>query len=146
MATRATKGNAYDLAKSLCADLKAGANNLNTSSAAGPISANVLREFFIFLLSCKTQLNTIIAIPGINDYVKLQEGDPNYQFVTESTTTITEVSDTIDWIIANMPVGGAGNYVLVEQWSSSGIVTRNFSSAQTAGLRTQLTALIATID
>lgn len=145
MAFRATKANGYDEAKSYAADLKRLALDTKAASAAGPISANVIRQLLDSLLRTKTKLAEVSAISGIAAYAQAQEGDANYNVATEFTAMTNQIDATISWIIGAIPTG-TGGFALLETWSSSGVTVRTFSTAQTAGLRTAIDALVATID
>jgi hypothetical protein len=145
MSFRATKPNGYDEAKSIAAELKRLCQDTKAATAAGPVSANVIRQLYDRLLSAKARFAIIAAIPGIGAYAQQQEGDPLYDVAAKFTAMTTEINDTINWIIGAIPTG-TGGLVLLETWTTSGVSVRTFTTAQTAGLRTELDALIATID
>lgn len=145
MSFRATKANAYDEAKSTAASVKRLCTDTKAAALAGPISANVIRQLLDKLISAKAKFAEITAIPGIAAYAEAQEGDSAYDVSAEFTAMTSEVDGILNWVIANIPTG-TGGFVLTETWSTSGVSVRTFSTAQTAGLRTELDALIATID
>lgn len=144
MSFRATKPNAYDLAKSYAAELKRLCQDTKAATLAGPISANVIRQLFDKLLSVDDAFDTVAAIPGLAAYAKAQEGDVNYDVAAAFTAMTDAIDNVISWIITTIPT--SGGFVLLEEWTVDGVDVRTFSTAQTANLRTQLDALIATID
>ena len=144
MAFRATKPTAYTTAKSTAAQAKQLAQQSRDAMAAGTVSGNVIRQLLDRLLIAKTTFQSVAAVPGIAAYAQAQEGDGAYDVAAEFTAMTDAIDDVGAWILANVPT--SGGYVQMEQWSASGVSVRQFTTAQTAGLRTQLDALIATID
>jgi hypothetical protein len=66
--------------------------------------------------------------------------------VAEFTAMESAVEDCRDWIVANLPTDADG-YLVIRTLNADGTLTdRMFAPAQTAGLRTEIDAVLATID
>lgn len=141
---RATKPNAYLIARTTAAELKTLCQQTRDAAAAGPISGSVVRQLLDRLIAGKATFASVAAVPGIATYAEAQEGDPTYDVAAEFNAMTAAIDDAITWILAAVPV--SGGFVLMEQWTAGGVSVRTFSTAQTAGLRAELDALIATID
>lgn len=143
MAFRASnqiQADGYSEAKRLANSLKTYCQQVSDASAAGPISGNVAIQLHERLISDRARFIAIRDIPGIAAYVSAQEDDVTYNVATEFNAMVAAVEATRDWLIANVATTGWVTF------STSGVATKTFSSAATAGLRTQLAALMATIS
>jgi len=121
---------------------------LRDDSAAGDVNASRIISMWTRLNDAIAILTALAAIPGIGAWAKDEMNDPDLDVATEFNAMMTAMGDVRDWIATNFPVGtgpGAG-YLLEKQFSGTQIVSRTFTPAQTAGLRTELDALIATIS
>lgn len=144
MAFRATKSSEYDRARNVARDLKRLSETRKAESAAGDISASVLRELVNRLVAADAAFAEVASVPGIADYAQAQEGDAAYDVAAEFNAMRAAVQATRDWILNAVPQ--SGGFVLVEAWDASGVSQRTFTPTQTAGLRTQLDSLMAAID
>lgn len=125
--------------KQLCA-------GASTASLSGPIPSSYLLNVLANLVSARQRLNAIAALPGIATYARDQINEPGTDIVAEFQTMTAAIGTTIDWITANFPKDGSG-YLLATQFDAQGrTVDRMFSTAALGALRTQLAALVATID
>lgn len=125
--------------------IKAAAQSVITRSNTGTMKANAVIELSKFFADSLDKLNIAKATLGIADYARAQHSDQSLDIVVEYNAVVNEVQLTIDWIFANFPT--AGGYVQRETLGADGRITqRVLSAAQTSGLRTQLTALLATIE
>jgi len=97
------------------------------------------------LINAKAQLTAAAGTAGIVDYAKAQTGNASLNIVTEWQAMMDAIDAVGAQILSDVPTG-AGGFRLVESWTASGISVRQFTTAQTASLRTALSALIATID
>lgn len=125
--------------------LKTYAQSLKDTSAAGPISANSIVDFYLALVAAKTVFTATAAVPGIAQYAKDQFGNQSLDVAAEFTAMSNAVNSCGTWINNNLPKDGSG-YLLKDKLTVSGVDVRTFSAATTAGLRTQLDSLIATIN
>lgn len=138
-ASNQVKSDGYAEAKRLALSLKAYCLDVKTASAAGPISGNVAIALHERLIADRTRLLAIGGITGIAAYAQDQENDNAYDVAAEFTAMTAAIASVRDWIIANVTTTGWVTF------STSGVATKTFSSASTAGLRTQIDTLIATI-
>ena len=86
-----------------------------------------------------SQMDTIAATPGIQQYVRDQEQDQTYDIAGEYTTMRASLIAIRDWIFNNLPTftQAGTKYLIVSTLTNDGnIVEREFTPAQTAGLRT----------
>lgn len=95
----------------------------------------------------KAQAGAISTTQGLVDYANAQHPDvPTYDVVTEYNAVMSEIDNALAWIAANIPADGSG-YELVYQRNPDGSkVYREFTPAQTTGLRTTLSAIEALIE
>lgn len=95
----------------------------------------------------------VAATPGIGAYATEQYGD-GYAIGPDFGAFTTALQGVVGWLIANIPrepvdaLDPEGpRYLLLQTLDADGARTdRTFSTAQTAGLRTVLDALIATVE
>jgi hypothetical protein len=118
--------------------------SLRGDSAAGDVNASRVLSMWTRLNDAIARLTAIAAIPGIGAWAKEEMNDPALDVATEFNAMMGTMADARDWIAANFPKDASG-YLLEKQFSGTEIVSRTFTPAQTAGLRTELDALIATI-
>lgn len=111
------------------------------SVAADRITEEVLRH----LVVARETFASAAAVPGIAAYVAGQRGVTEQAVVTAFNDMAGAVNAAIAWIAGNLPKD-AGGYLLIRQIGADGALTyRQFTPAQTAGLRTALEAVEATI-
>lgn len=125
------------------AQLKTYCQQVSTATAAGAVSANLLVEVFWRLVQVKERFDLAAAVSGMAAYAQAQLGNGSLDIAAEFTAMVAAVVATREWMITHFPSNGG--YILKDQLTAAGVVVRQFSPAETAGLRTQLTALIATI-
>ncbi len=103
------------------------------------------------LVNSATQLGVMRAAfvetrdaPGVATYASANLGIADV--VAELNAVIAAIDSTIAWIVANAPTNGGG-FLAIETLNADGTTTKRMAAtAQTAGLRTELDALILTID
>lgn len=144
--TRKSLARAYLSAINQAAGVKTQAQELKNDSVAGSISAKRVVDFATYLADAEDLFDQVSAVPGIGQYARDQINDQTLDVATEFEDMINEIVATRDWITTNFPQDGSG-YLLMLQFDLNGRYTiRMLSTAATAGLRTQLDLLIATID
>jgi hypothetical protein len=143
MAFRAERPTVYANVRSRATQLKRLASDASTQMAAGNVSGNLVRQILDGCITAKSEFAAAAQVQGLADYAQAQEGDPNYNVAAEFNAMTGAIDNVLAWIIANVPTNGG--YVLMEQWSVSGVTTRSFTPAQTAGLRMVLDAFAATV-
>lgn len=130
-------------AQSTAAALKTYVAGVRAACAAGSVSANLLVELHLRLIADKASLQANAAVSGIAAYAQAQYSDPAYDVAAEFTSMVNAITGVINWIVANFPA--SGGYIQKDQISAAGITVRSFTSAQTAGLVTQLDSLTSAI-
>lgn len=115
-------------------------------SAAGTVKADkITEEVLRHLVVARDTFNAAAAVPGIAAYVAEARGVTTGQVTTAFNDMLSAVNAAISWISTNMPKDANG-WLLVRSMAADGAMTyRDFSPAQTAGLRTALQAVEATI-
>lgn len=139
---------AWSAARNTATTIKSRSQSLHDQCAAGDVSATTILDYATMLADMKYRLEQVTNVGGIAAYAQAQINDPTIDIAAEYLSMATQIDTTISWIITNFPKDGSG-YLLAVQFSgdnSGRTVPRQLSSAQTAGLRTILQALIATID
>lgn len=135
-----------------CNLLKNSAQNQRAMSLAGTLDMDWLRRFFDLLVQSNVFFGQAAAVAGLPSYVQAQKqgasGSANP--VAEFTAMRAQVVATLDWLRSNVPQGafGGSNYKLAFAFPADNVTPSaalTFTAGQTAGYRTVLDALIATI-
>lgn len=126
--------------------VKQRAQAVRSLSLAGTLGASNILEFSTLLADAKVALQTYAAVPGIGAYAQEQVSDPALNVATEFTTMVSAIDGCTAWIVANFPKDGSGFLLAATLAATGRQVDRLFAAAATATFRTQLDALIATID
>lgn len=137
---------AYTRGQSQAIALKNYASSAATNFAATTQSANAIIQTLNRHVEAIAEFDTLAAIPGLAQYARDQADDQAYDVVAEYNAMRAAAVSVRDWIINNFPVSGNG-YIEKDTIDANGNVSvRQFTPAQTAGLVTELNALVATID
>jgi len=147
LATNQLPADGYLQAKRSAAQLKLVLQAAVSQMQAGSVSGSFIREgVYRTLARARGVFATVAAIPGIAEYAQAQEDDPAYDPAAEFAAMNASIDDAIAWVAANIPKD-AGGFAAIEQWAADGTITdRTFAPAATAGLVTELNAVIATIE
>lgn len=121
------------------------------TSAVATMTAGAVDTIFVFTLLDQlsgliANLNAVKNTAGLNS--RATADVPTYAgtMTTDITSTINAAQACIDWVVANFPKDASATWLLAFSLNASGTRSaRSFSSAQTAGLRTALNDLLATI-
>lgn len=113
--------------------------------AAGNVPSTLIFDLFIRLKNDRAALASAATVPGIANYAQAQKGDTQFDVAAEFNNLLATIDGVTAWISANFPKDSNG-YLLAQTWGAEGPVDRQFSSATTAGLRSVLDTLIATIN
>ena len=136
---------AWSILRSQATRIKNEAANLRTQ-ALGTISAVLVVDLCQLLSSARTSILTASQTSGLEAYARTQINNPSLDLVAAYNAMSAQVTATIDWIRANFPKDD-DDYLLVLTIDVDGVkVWRTFTPAETAGLRTVLDSLVATID
>jgi hypothetical protein len=140
-----TQADALAGARRTATTMKSFAQNVRDFMFAGTVSANQVQAV---MLEFKTAIETwdaAKAVPGIAAYALAQYDDTTLDIAAEFTAMLSAARTVRDWVIANFPKDASG-YILKDIYEADGAITvRQFTSAQTAGLRTALDSFIATV-
>lgn len=128
---------AYRIVKQAAVNLKANLQTANATMAAGVVGVPYLRALYERLADTNAQFDALKTTPGLAAYAQAQEDDPAYDVVAEFTAMQTAIVAALAWMDTNEPA-----QVSIEDFE----VTTTFSPGATAGLRSELAAVIATID
>lgn len=144
-ATSQALSRAYAQIKGRALDVRSQSAALRASAAAGPITGERVIGYSAFLNRARSELQSLSSTPGLAAYAREEENNPGLDIVAEYNAMVAQIDATIAWIVANLPQDVSG-YKLVLQLDAQGLlVWRQFDTAATAGFRTALDALIATI-
>lgn len=140
-----TLSDTWRAVRTLAASVKGRAQALRTASAAGPVTAQQVLDLTVLLAEARARFVTASQVPGLAAYAQDQVGNPSLNVVAEFNAMMVQIDATVSWVRTNLP--NDGTYLLAVTLGADGrYAWRTFQSAVTAGLRTQLDALIATID
>lgn len=143
--TRKPLSSALESIQLFMAQVKSEAVQMKASSVAGPVGANQVIDYVGQLAGHKEQLLLLASTPGLAAYAQSQYAAPGLDIAAEFAATIAQIDATRLWITTNLPT--SGGYLLEKSFDGNGrSILRAFTPAELAGFRTQLDALIATID
>jgi hypothetical protein len=143
LASNGVLGDIHQLASKRALHTKGIAQQRRATLAAGNVTSSFVISIDADVMAIRTEMQGYAATPGIGPYVQANTpGAPaGYDAVAEWQTMIAALQAVSDEIRATFPVA-AGGFLLARTWAAE----REFTPAQTAGLRTQLDNLIATIS
>lgn len=140
-----TLAEAMSKIKANAAAIKASCQQIKAASLSGPIGANNVVTYVGDLADRKTELARLTATPGLTAYA--QSEYPSMDIVAEYNTMVAQLNATVAWIVNNFPKAPTTNELKEKTLDANGrVVLNTFTTASLAGFRTQLDALIATID
>lgn len=132
--------------RELAKQVKADSTSLRTRTAAGPVSCNAIISYVDTLAALKARMGVLAQAPGLAAYAATQFSEPGFDIAAEYAQMVAQIDATGSWIATNIPKDAGGRWLAAEELVNGVRVDRMLSSASTSGLRTQLDALIATID
>lgn len=131
---------------SQAAGTKAQAGEALATLQAGPVSTVWIFNALDTMRDAQSNFNRYKNIAGLNAYATAQVPGYAGTITTDIAATQTAIQACIDWIVSNFPKDTTATWILAYQLNADGTRTpRNFSTVQTAGFQSLLTALIATI-
>jgi len=135
---------ALNVVQNYAAQAKDRATSANTVMAAGPVDATFVFNLLDQLAGLIANLNAVKNVVGLNSYATTNVPGYAGTMTSDITATVNAAQACIDWVVANFPVSVP--WLLAFQLNADGSRTpRSFSSVQTAGFRTALQNLLATI-
>lgn len=139
-----TLESAWAGARATASKVKQMCQGIRVASLAGPVAAQQLLDFMAQLATQQERLTACAGVPGIGAYA--QQQFPALNLPAEFSAMQSAITNVRTWMVDNFPKDGSG-FLLARQFDAAGRTTdRTFSTAALAGFRTQLDALIATID
>lgn len=129
----------------------AGQTKSQMQNAVATMAAQNVDTNFVFGILDKLNwlISTLTAWQGtigLNAYATEQLPDYAGTLTTDITVVIEAAQACINWVVTNFPKDSTNTYILAESINTDGTRTlRQFTPAQTAGFRTMIQALIATI-
>lgn len=137
----------WQASRNTASTVKQRSQTVRNASAAGPISAKDIIDLATILADADAFFATAAAVPGIQAYVRNQIDDQTFDLAANFTAMRNEIQATVTWIKNNFPKDLINNWLFALTFTAEGrFQWRTLTTAQTAGLRTQLDNLIATID
>lgn len=130
--------------------LRSGAKS-QASAALTRMQGNVADSRFIFgfadsINSFITAANSLAGTPGLDEHASAEFYNYSGVLSTDISAAVTAARACNDWIVANFPKGGVGNYLLAETMNpDASRVARVFTAVELAGLITALQSFIATL-
>lgn len=123
------------------------ATSANAALAAGPVDTNFIFNLLDALNGFIANLTAVKSTAGLDGYATAQVPGYAGTMTTDVTATVNASQACIDWVVTNFPKdSGTNTWALAFQINADGTRTmRSFSVVQTAGLRTALQNLLATI-
>ena len=143
--TKDTLNKAFNDTQAHARNLKQDAIDIRDTSLAGDIPRKVIMEFNTKIADALDIWSIASAKAGIVQYAKDQLEDQTLTLPADFAAMTTTAIATRDWIIANFP--NTGGLLLERSFDVNGrMVLAILTTGQTAGLRTELNLLIATIE
>lgn len=137
---------AYQTIRTAAVQLKRNLQAFNTFLSSNNANYDYLRDIYLTLKNSNAQFTSLKTTPGLTQYAADQEADPAYDVSAEFSTMQSAISSAMAWIEGNVPTNGL-TAVAPSSWTAGGSLIENeFTPAQTSPLRTELSAVIATID
>jgi len=134
---------AYKVLRLAAAQLKLNAQGMRANLAADNASFDYLGQVYTVLTRAQAQFNVLKTTPGLADYAKAQESDPDYDIAVEFAAMQAAIAQALAWMDAQAPV--TASLRPPSQWAD-GVIADLFTPEQTTGLRTRLDAISSTID
>lgn len=132
---------------SVCRTIKNRAQGVRDESAVVSIAARGIALLMNDLQVDDDRLVALQSVPGIKAYADSQFiADTDFDISVEFTSVRSAIADVILWVTTNIPKSAGNRWLEIEEIVSGRLVERMLTPVQTAGLRTELDALTATID
>ncbi len=130
----------------IAGNIKARSTSARDRAAVENVTALAILDLQASLKKGLDRLNVLKTASGLAAYAQEQLDDLGFDIVAEFTVMLTEVQLVLDQIKSDLPTS-PGGFVESRRIEPDDTITNNtFTPSQTAGLRTRLNALIATID
>ena len=126
------------------------ANNQSAASSAGTLNMDMVRRFYDLLKAVNVFYTSAASVTGLANFIITQKQNATADPLGDFTTMQNAIKGTIDWLNTNVPSGTFNSTTYKLGWVfpvdyTTPVSTLTFTALQTAGYRTVLTTLIATI-
>lgn len=139
-ATNVVPADAYNRVKRAASNLKLNCGEFVTTMAAGDVAFSYIRSVYKTLYDADAFFDLLKTTPGLVAYAADQEDDPAYDVAAEFTAMQSAINQAITWMNNNVPTSVTA--VSPPDWpTSENFIATVFTPAQTATLRTGLTAI-----
>jgi hypothetical protein len=121
--------------------------SLKALSVAGNVGSTQILDYLTMLTLQKASLQNSAAIPGIDVYAQNQTGT-SIDITVSFNAMVSAINTVGSWIMTNFPKDASG-FLLAKQWEAGNTgrtVDRQFTTSDLAAFRTQLDALLATLN
>lgn len=148
MAFRATNiapADGYATVKRAASQLKVNLEDYGAQTLVDGADYHRLLAIYSLMYNANAQFDTLKVIPGMADYAKEAENDPTYDVVAEFASLQTAIASALAWLDANVPLTGRTLKSMTDQIEATTPVSDTFTVGQTAGLRTEMAAVVAEI-
>lgn len=137
---------AYTKVRKTAIQLKVNLQSFKTSLASKNADFKLIKGIYVTLSNAYNQLDTLKEIPGLADYAKQQEDDPNYDVVVEFNNLITQIQSAMGWINDHVP--STVSLKTPADWGGPNetVIVDTFTPTQTSDLRTALESVIQAIS
>lgn len=125
-------------------NLKTYAQTHRAALAAGNTDSARIIGVFRNLRTERAALTQAASTPGLAPFARDQKNNQTLDVVAEFNALVAAIDGVTGWIETNFPKDANG-FLLGWSLNAGSVVERQFTPAQTAGLRTQLETLIAAI-
>lgn len=142
--TQSSLARQYDQIKLNASHVKTQCASRRTQMAAGPVAVyDISTGLLGILVEAAERFSSVPA--GLDVYAQAQENDPAYDVAAEFVAMRAAIIAARDWLIANLPKDANGRLLERSIVADGTVSLVTVTSAQTAPLRTLLSAIESTI-
>ena len=115
-----------------------------TQLAAANVESSAVLGIYMRLRAYQQRFSAAAQVEGLAAYAQAAKGNDTLDIAAEFVAMLAAIDAAADWIGAALPKDASG-YLLVQTLGENGPIDRQFTPAQTAGLRTALQGIVDTI-
>lgn len=124
--------------------LKVFCNGRIVALAANDQPASRITDLYEALRETRNQLAAMSGVSGLTQYARDQKANQALDVVQEFQTLMAQIDACTQWIATNLPKDANG-YLLIRKLGDDYLVDRQFTPAQTSGLRSVLQNIVDAI-
>lgn len=136
---------AYQTIKGAANQLRINLPAINARLSANGATYEDLRDIYNLLKNANAQFDALKTTPGLAQYAKDQEDNQALDIVAEFASMQGAIASALAWMDTNIPVNNR-TLKAPADWGEGTLLDDSFTAGQTAGLRTELTAVVAEIS